>query len=67
MPIKVLSNRLLPPPGQLQKEHVLDQYADTFKGLGQLDPPVHFEIDESVQPVQMPVQRIPVASKEQQK
>ena len=66
-PVKVPPNRRLPQPGQLQKEHVLDQYADTFEGLGQLGPPVHFQIDESVQPVQMPVHRIPVAKREQEK
>ena len=66
-PVKVPPNRRLPSLGQLQKEHVLDQYADTFEGLGQLGPPVHFQIDESVQPVQMPVHRIPVAKREQEK
>ena len=35
-PIKVLSKRQLPLPGQLRKEDILEQYADTFKGLGQL-------------------------------
>ena len=66
-PIKVLSNRQLPPPGQLRKEDILDQYANTFEGLGELGPPVHFQIDESIQPVQMPVHRIPVAKREREK
>lgn len=66
-PVKVPPNRRLPSPGQLQKKHVLDQYPDTFEGLGQLGSPVHFQIDESVQPVQMPVHRIPVAKREQEK
>ena len=46
---------------------ILVQYADTFEGLGQLGRPVHFQIDESVQPVQMPVHRIPVAKRAKEK
>ena len=45
--IKVLSKRQLPLPGELRKEDILDQYADTFKGLGQLGPPVHQWQNES--------------------
>ena len=63
-PIKVPSNRQLPLPGQLCKEDILDQYTDTFEGFGQLGPLVHFQVDENVQPVQMPVHRIPVAKRE---
>ena len=66
-PIQLFSKRQLPPPGQLRKEDILDQYADTFEGLGQLGPPVHFQVDERVQPVQMPVHRIPVAKREREK
>ncbi|XP_044182111.1 uncharacterized protein K02A2.6-like [Acropora millepora] len=66
-PIKVLSKRQLPLPGQLRKEDILEQYADTFKGLGLLGPAVHFQVDENVQPVQMPVHRIPVAKREREK
>ena len=51
-PIQLLSKRQLSPPGLLRKEDILDQYADTFKGLGQLGPPVHFHVDARVQPVQ---------------
>ena len=47
-PITVPSNRQLPLPGQLHKEDILDQYADTLEGLGQLGPPVHFQVDENV-------------------
>ena len=42
-----MSKRQLPPPSQLRKEDILDQYANTFEGLGQLGPPVHFQVDES--------------------
>ena len=66
-PIKVPSNRQLPLPGQLRKEDILGQCADTFEALGQLGPPVHFQVDENVQPVQMPVHRIPVAKREREK
>lgn len=48
-------------------EDILVQYADTFEGLGQLGPPVHFQVDESVQPVQMSVHRIPVAKSAKEK
>ena len=67
VPLKVTSNRQLPPPGSLTKANILEQYADSFEGLGNLGPPVHFQIDESVQPVQMPVHRIPVAKREKEK
>ena len=63
-PIQLLSKRQLPPPGRLRKEDILDHYATTFEGLGQLGPPVQFQVDDRVQPVQMPVHRIPVAKQE---
>ena len=66
-PIQLLSKRQLPPRGQLRKEDILDQYADTFEGLGQPGPPVHFQVDERVQPVQMPVYRIPIEKREREK
>ena len=66
-PIQLLSKRQLPPPGRSRKKDILDQYATTFEGLGQLGPPVHFQVDERVQPVQMPVHRIPVAKREREK
>ena len=47
--------------------NILVHYADTFEGLGQLGPPFDFKIDESVQPVQMPVHRIHVAKKAKEK
>ena len=39
---------------------VLKNYPDLFEGLGLLKGEVHFEIDESVQPVQMPLRRLPL-------
>ena len=66
-PIQLLLKRQLPPSGRLRKEDILDQYAATFEGLGQLDLPVHFQVHERVQPVQMPVHRILVAKREREK
>ena len=48
-------------------ENILVHYADTFEGLGQLGSPVDFKIDENVQPIQMPVHRIPVAKRAKEK
>ena len=66
-PIMVTSNRRLPLPGSLTKGHVLSQYSDSFEGIGSLGPPVHFQMDEHVRPVQMPVHRIPVAKRTKEK
>ena len=46
---------------------ILVQYADTFESLGQLGLPVHFQIDESIHPLQMPVHRILVAKRAKEK
>ena len=45
-PIMVTSNRRLPPPGSLTEGDVLGQYSDSFEGIGNLGPPVHFQKDE---------------------
>ena len=66
-PIMVTSNRRLPPPGNLTKGDVLSEYSDSFEGIGNLGPPVHFQVDEHVRPVQMPVHRIPVAKRTREK
>ena len=66
-PIMITSNRRLPPPGSLTKGDVLSQYSDSFEGIGNLGPPVHFQVDEHVRPVQMPVHRIPVAKRTREK
>ena len=63
----VTSNRHLPSPGGLTKGDVLSQYSDSFEGTGNLGLPVHFQVDEHVRPVQMPVHRIPVAKCTRQK
>ena len=64
-PIMVTSNRRLPPLGSLTKgkctKSDYSEYSDSFEGIGNLGPPVHFQVDEHVRPVQMPIHRIPVA------
>ncbi|CAB4002182.1 Hypothetical predicted protein [Paramuricea clavata] len=66
-PIKIPAVRKLPPPGQLKEEHILQEYAETFSGLGCLGPPVHFTTKDNMSPIQMPVHRVPVAKREKEK
>ena len=66
-PIKIPAIRKLPPPGQLKEEHILQEYAETFSGLGCLGPPVHFTTKDNMSPIQMPVHRVPVAKREKEK
>lgn len=65
--IKIPSNRKLPPAGQLKKDDILTEYSDCFKGIGLLGPPVHFTVNESVSPIQMPVHRIPISKRVKEK
>ncbi len=62
-PIMIPGNRNLPPTGQWTKEAILQEYEQTFKGIGLLGPPVHFKTDESV----LPVHRVPVAKRVKEK
>ena len=66
-PIKIPAKRCLPPPGRLTQDHILQQYAENFEGLGYLGPPVHFEVKSNVSPVQMPIHRVPVAKRIKEK
>ena len=66
-PIKTPAIRKLPPPGQLKEEHILQEYAETFSGLGCLGPPVHFTTKDNMSPIQMPVHTVPVAKREKEK
>ena len=66
-PIKIPAIRKLPPPGQLKEEHILQEYAETFSGLGCLGSPVHFMTKDNMSPIQMPVHRVPVAKREKEK
>ena len=47
----------------LNKEQVLTDFADIFKGLGRMEGKLHLEVDDSVFPVVMPPRRVPVALK----
>ena len=63
-PIMIPGSRQLPPAGQLNKDVVLREYSENFKGIGRLEPPVCFQVRGDVMPIQMPVHRIPVAKRE---
>lgn len=39
---------------------VLLEYPDVFKGVGLLEGEIHFDVDKSVPPVQMPLRRLPL-------
>jgi hypothetical protein len=39
---------------------ILSEYSDFFDGVGLLEGDVHLDIDPKVQPVQMPLRRLPV-------
>ena len=47
-------------PTCLTEAVVLQEYPDLLEGVGLLDGDVHLEVDESVQPVQMPLRRVPI-------
>lgn len=50
----------------LTKESVLANFASQFQGKGHLGPPVHFTLNEEVQPIQMPVHRVPLSKRKQE-
>jgi hypothetical protein len=52
---------------ELTKNYILDEYKDVFSGLGCLPGEYHFDIDESVTPVQHQPRRIPQAFKQEVK
>ena len=39
---------------------IMTEYADLFDGVGLIEGDVHLEIDKTVQPVQMPLRRLPI-------
>ena len=45
------------------KDALVHQYKDSFEGLGKFGSLVDFKLDSSVEPVQAPVHRIPVAKR----
>jgi len=48
----------------LTKETILETYSDVFSGVGLLNGEIHFEIDDSIPPVQMPSCRLPIPIKD---
>jgi transposase InsO family protein len=53
-----------PPPTsrRLTEAIILEEYADVFDGrLGLMEGDVHLEVDQNVQPIQMPLRRLPIA------
>ena len=49
----------------LKKTDITGHFADVFKGIGCLQPPVSFKTNDKVTPVQMPIHRVPIISKRQ--
>ena len=56
-----------PPKRPLQKQDILTQFAPTFSGIGCMQPPVSFRINPAVQPVQMPIHRVPISKRAKEK
>ena len=48
----------------LSERDIVNSYSDVFKGEGKLEGQLHLELDESVQPVQLPPRRVPIAVKD---
>ena len=46
---------------------VLEDFKDVFTGEGLLEGKLHFELDEEVKPVQLPVRKVPVAVRDKLK
>ena len=66
-PLDIPGSQKLSRPGSLRNDEVPDQYKENFEGIGLLGPPVHFQVNDNVIPVQMPVHRVPVAKREKEK
>ena len=48
----------------LSEHDIVNGYSDVFKSKGKLECQLHLELDESVQPVQLPPRRVPIAVKD---
>ena len=48
----------------LSEQEIVKSYLDVFKSKGKLEGQLHLELDESVQPVQLPPRRVPLAVKD---
>ena len=63
------TSRTLPkqPSLPLTKESFVRTYkTQLFDGLGYLGPPVHFELDKDITPVQMPMHRVPLSKRKEE-
>jgi hypothetical protein len=45
----------------MTEAEILDEYADLFEGIGLLEGDVHFEVDDTVPAIQVPLRRLPIA------
>ena len=45
----------------MTEAEVLEEYADLFDGVGLLEGDVHFDVDDTVPAIQMPLRRLPIA------
>ena len=48
----------------LSEQDIVNSHLDVFKSKGKLEGQLHLELDESVQPVQLPPRRVPLAVKD---
>ena len=48
----------------LSEQDIVNSYLDVFKSKGKLEGQLHLELDQSVQPVQLPPTRVPLAVKD---
>jgi hypothetical protein len=44
----------------ITEKEIFDEYADLFEGVGRFEGTVHFDVDESVRPVQLPLRRLAI-------
>ncbi len=49
------------------EDEILRQYPEVFQGEGSLPGKLHLQVDETVEPVQIPVRRVPLALKDRVK
>ena len=47
----------------LTRDHIMNNHADVFEGLGHMPGKLHLDIDGIVKPVVMPPRRVPLALK----
>ena len=48
----------------MSQQDIVNSYSDVFKTKRKLEEQLHLELDESVQPVQLPPRRVPLAVKD---